>query len=100
LPVSTATTSAVREMVPAAVSLRMPATVAAEAGSHPIPQSPTMALASAISCSVTFSTTPCELSTSRRAFGQDTGSPILIAVARVSGWVTARKPSAGACIRS
>ena len=38
-------------MVPATVHFRIPAKVAAEAGSQPIPQRPTTALASAISCS-------------------------------------------------
>ena len=47
-----------RAITPAAVSLRIPASVAADAGSQPIPHSPMIAFASAISCSVTFSTTP------------------------------------------
>ena len=65
----------------------MPASVAAIAGSQPMPQRPMIAFASAISCSVTFSTTPPEVATSCSAFGQETGSPILIAVASVCGSV-------------
>ena len=45
-------------ITPDSVSLRIPARVAADAGSQPIPHRPITALASAISCSVTFSTTP------------------------------------------
>ena len=70
-PVSTATTSESRRITPAEVSLRIPASVAADAGSQPIPHLPITALASAISCSVTFSTTPSLTSSSCSAFGQD-----------------------------
>jgi len=45
-------------MRPAAVNFLMPASVAAEAGSQPMPQRPMMALASAISCSLTLPTRP------------------------------------------
>ena len=50
-------------------SLRMPARVAAEAGSQPMPHRPITALASAISCSVTFSTTPPEVTHLVERFG-------------------------------
>lgn len=52
----------VRSHYPAAVSFLIPASVAAEAGSQPMPHWPMIALASAISCSVTLSTTPLESS--------------------------------------
>ena len=53
---------------PASVSFRIPASVAAEAGSQPMPHCPMMALASAISCSLTFSTTPLVTVTSCERF--------------------------------
>ena len=80
----------------------MPASVAAEAGSQPMPHWPMIAFASAISCSVTRSTTPFVVSISNCAFGHDTGSPILIAVASVSGCSLRnemRLPPSLACIR-
>ncbi len=68
---------------PAATSLRIPATVVAEAGSHPIPSRPIIAFASAISCSLTLITCPRDRKTARKLFRQETGAPILIAVASV-----------------
>ena len=53
---------------PAATSFLIPATVVAEAGSQPMPSRPIMALASAISCSLTVITCPPERNTARRAF--------------------------------
>ena len=88
-----------RASTPAAVSFRMPASVAAEAGSHPIPHCPMIAFASAISCSDTFSTNPLDVVTSSNALGQETGSPILIAVASVAGCSTGRK-SDPRCMKS
>ena len=69
-------------------NLRIPATVVAEAGSQPMPSRPIMALASAISCSVTVMMLPCDRSTARSAFFQETGAPIFMAVARVRGLET------------
>ena len=71
------------------ISFLIPASVAADAGSQPIPARPITALASAISCSLTLSTTPCVARISFSALGHDTGSPMRMAVARVSGCVTA-----------
>ena len=63
-------------MTPRAQSFLAPASEAAEAGSQPIPLRPMIALASAISCSVTDSTTPPLVCTSRSAFSHETGAPI------------------------
>ena len=75
-------------MIPAAVSFRIPASVAAEAGSDPMPHCPMIAFASAISCSLTFSTIPLVTVISCSALGHETGSPMRMAVASVSGLAT------------
>src|SRR2546425_613879 len=71
----------------------MPATVVAEAGSHPTPSRPITALASAISRSLTLKTWPPVARTARNDFFQETGEPILMAVARVSGCSTGTSAS-------
>ncbi len=80
----------------------MPATVVAEAGSQPMPSRPMMALASAISCSLTVMMLPCERRTARSAFFHETGAPIFMAVASVRGFATGvdfvRKAIASAAI--
>ena len=58
-PVSTATTRSPAAIVPARTSCRTPATLAALAGSQPVPLASITAFASMISASLTAATTPC-----------------------------------------
>ena len=74
-------------ITPAAVSFRIPASVAAEAGSQPIPRARSWLWRRRSPARVTFSTMPRDARTSCNALGQDTGSPMRIAVASVSGLV-------------
>src|SRR5579884_2654896 len=67
LPVRMPTTRSSRLMTPRSTSLRIPASVAAEAGSQPMPERSITALAARISSSVTSSTTPSLSSITRRA---------------------------------
>eukprot|EP00828_Plagiopyla_frontata_P045420 TRINITY_DN7766_c0_g1_i2.p1 TRINITY_DN7766_c0_g1~~TRINITY_DN7766_c0_g1_i2.p1 ORF type:complete len:151 (+),score=17.66 TRINITY_DN7766_c0_g1_i2:66-518(+) len=89
LPVRMPTTVASGSMTPASTSFLAPATEQHDAGSAPMPAASTIALASIISCSETSSTTPLLHSSPRMDFFQDTGLPILMAVAMVSGSLTA-----------
>ena len=75
-------------ITPLSRSFLAPAREQQEAGSAPMPAASSLAFASMISCSVTCSTTPLLQVTARMLFGQETGLPILMAVAMVSGFLT------------
>src|SRR4029077_3110832 len=83
-PVKISTTLSFGLTNPCFTNFFNPAKVTAEAGSQPTPSAPISALAMAISISLTCSTAPPVVSTTRRAFFHDAGFPMRIAVASVS----------------
>ena len=74
-------------MTPSSRSRLAPATLAALAGSQPRPPAPTRALASMISWSVTWRTTPSQKSSARRHFFRFTGRLISMAEAIVEALI-------------
>src|SRR5579875_3221685 len=84
-PVSSSTVDSSGCTNPPATSFLSPASVTAEAGSHPRPSAPISAFASAISNSETCSQRPPVLWRALTALRHEAGLPIRIAEARVSG---------------
>ena len=82
-------------MTPFSRSFFAPATEQHDAGSAPMPEASTHALASMISCSLTCSTVPPLSSMPRRLFFHDTGLPMRTAVAIVSGFATGSASAEG-----
>ena len=80
------TTESDGAITPSSRSFFAPATLAALAGSQPRPPAPTQALASMISWSETWRTTPSQKSSARRHFLRFTGRLISIAEAMVEAF--------------